>query len=61
MTILQRHDTAAVTVLTMDAPERLNALSDAMLAALHKAFDDIAQDNQIRVVILRNAGRKTSA
>ena len=57
MTILQRHDAAAVTVLTMDAPERLNALSDAMLAALHKAFDDIAQDNQIRVVILRGTGK----
>ena len=57
MTILERNDTGAVAHLRMNAPERLNALSDEMIATLHKAFDDIAADNTIRAVILSGAGK----
>ena len=56
MTILERNDTGAVAHLRMNAPERLNALSDEMIATLHKALDDIAADNTIRAVILSGAG-----
>ncbi len=34
MAILERHDTNAIAHLKMNAPDRLNALSDEMLAAL---------------------------
>ncbi len=34
-----------------DAPERLNALSDEMLAALQATFDDIATDQSVRAVV----------
>lgn len=57
MTILLREDSDQIATLTMNAPERLNALSDAMLAALHGAFDDIAADSNIHAVILRGAGK----
>jgi enoyl-CoA hydratase/carnithine racemase len=57
MTILTRDDDAHIATLTMNAPDRLNALSMAMLQALHDAFDTIATDDTIRVVILRGAGR----
>ncbi|OWU84831.1 enoyl-CoA hydratase [Oceanicola sp. 22II-s10i] len=57
MAILERHDTGAIAHLTMNAPERLNALSDAMLAALQSGLDDLAQDRDIRVVILSGAGK----
>lgn len=57
MTLLARKDAAAIATLTMSAPERLNALSDEMLAALHDAFDEIAQDSTIRAVVLRGAGK----
>ena len=57
MTILTRDDDAHIATLTMNAPDRLNALSMAMLQALHDAFDTIAADDTIRVVILRGAGR----
>jgi len=57
MTILLRDDAASIATLTMNAPERLNALSDAMLAALHSAFDDIAADATVRAVILRGSGK----
>ena len=57
MTILERNDTGAVAHLRMNAPDRLNALSDEMIATLHKALDDIAADNTIRAVILSGAGK----
>ena len=57
MAILERHDTGAVTRLVMNAPERLNALSDEMLAALHKSLDEIANDRSVRAVIISGNGK----
>lgn len=57
MAILERHDTGAVTRLVMDAPERLNALSDEMLAALHTTLDGIANDRSVRAVIISGNGK----
>ena len=39
MALLDRDDRNAVAHLTMNAPERLNALSDEMLAALQDQID----------------------
>ena len=55
--ILLRHDEAGIATLTLNAPGSLNALSDAMLAALTEAFTALAADRSIRVVILRGTGR----
>lgn len=57
MTILLREDSDHIATLTMNAPERLNALSDAMLSALHSTFDDIAADSSVRAVVLRGSGK----
>lgn len=57
MELLERHDTDGIATLTMNAPERLNALSDAMLAALQGQIDALGQDQDTRVVILRGAGK----
>ena len=57
MAILERHDTGAVTRLVMNAPERLNALSDEMLAALHTSLDKIANDRSVRAVIISGNGK----
>jgi enoyl-CoA hydratase/carnithine racemase len=57
MTHLTRTDTGAVAHLTMNAPERLNALSDAMLAALTAELTAIATDPKVRVVILSGTGK----
>lgn len=57
MDILKRTDRDNIAHLTLNAPERLNALSDAMLAALHGALSDIAADPTIRVVILSGNGK----
>jgi enoyl-CoA hydratase/carnithine racemase len=55
--ILLRNDSGPVAVLTLNAPASLNALSDAMLTALADGFARLAEDRQIRVVILRGAGK----
>lgn len=57
MTILERRDTGAVAQVIMQAPERLNALSDEMLAALHNTFDDISKDTSVRAVVLSGSGK----
>ncbi|TDK47382.1 enoyl-CoA hydratase [Antarcticimicrobium luteum] len=57
MAILERNDTGAVAHLNMNAPERLNALSDEMIAALQAQFDALKEDRDIRAVILSGAGK----
>ena len=55
--MLTRHRDGAVLRLVMEAPERLNALSDEMLSDLSRAFDALHDDRETRVVILSGAGR----
>jgi 2-(1,2-epoxy-1,2-dihydrophenyl)acetyl-CoA isomerase len=46
-----------VAVLTMNRPDRLNALSTAMLDALLEALPRLANDPSVGVVVLTGAGR----
>ena len=46
-----------VALLTLNRPDRLNALSFALVDELHAALDDIGRDNSCRVVVLTGAGR----
>ena len=55
--LLLRADKGGIATLTLNTPGRLNALSDAMLAALADAFGALATDRTARVVILRANGR----
>ncbi len=55
--ILLRNDTGAIATLTLNTPRSLNALSNDMLAALKAQFVSLAQDETIRVVILKGAGK----
>lgn len=55
--LLRRTDDGGVAHLTMQAPERLNSLSDAMLAALKAELSRIAVDATTRVVVLSGAGK----
>jgi 2-(1,2-epoxy-1,2-dihydrophenyl)acetyl-CoA isomerase len=47
----------AIATLTLDRPERLNAMADPMWDALHGHLATIAADEAIRAVILTGAGR----
>ena len=57
MPILERKDTGAIARLTLNHPEKLNALSDAMLTALSDEFEALSTDDTIRVVIIDGAGK----
>jgi len=46
-----------IALITLDRPERLNAMSSELLADLHDRLDEIAADQSCRVVVLTGAGR----
>jgi enoyl-CoA hydratase len=46
-----------VTRITLDRPERLNAMNAVLIADLHQALADVAADPACRVVVLTGAGR----
>lgn len=47
--------------LTLNRPDKLNALSQELMAELRTAFDEIENDSEVLVVILTGAGRAFSA
>ena len=46
-----------VVTITLNRPEKHNALSQGLLAELRGAFDEIDSGKTIRVVVLMGAGR----
>jgi enoyl-CoA hydratase len=46
-----------IRVITLNRPERLNAITDEVIDGLHKALDIIDADGGARVAILTGAGR----
>lgn len=58
MAILEiEHPEPAITVLRLNRPETLNALSWALVDALHDALDTVDADTACRVVVLTGTGR----
>lgn len=48
---------AAIDWVTLNRPDRLNAITGVMMLELHTYFSALARDEECRVVILRGAGR----
>ena len=59
--ILLREDIGGVAVLTLNRPQSLNSLSEAMLEALGDALTAIAHDDRVRAVVLAANGPAFSA
>lgn len=55
--MLRIDDAAGVRTLTLDRPERLNALTPTLLRDLHAALLDSARDPGVKVVVLTGAGK----
>jgi enoyl-CoA hydratase/carnithine racemase len=51
------HPRPDIAVLTLNRPDKLNALSYELVEDLHRELDAIAADNVCRVVVLTGAGR----
>jgi enoyl-CoA hydratase len=47
----------ALTWVTLDRPERLNAMSRQLVTELRELFSGLPDDHETRVVVLRGAGR----
>ncbi len=54
-------DGRAVATLTLNRPDKLNALDATLLNALEAALDDLRRDPSVAVVILTGAGEKAFA
>ena len=50
--------TAALAQITINRPKKLNALNKATIFELHKAFDALESDLNIKVIILTGSGEK---
>jgi enoyl-CoA hydratase len=58
MPVLERSTPApGVVQLTMNRPDKLNAMTAELVQGLHEAFDAVAVDPEARVVVLTGAGR----
>lgn len=55
--ILLRSDRDGVATLTLNAPTSFNALSNRMIAALSAQITALAQDDGVRVVVVKGAGK----
>jgi enoyl-CoA hydratase len=56
-TVLRDQIRPDVTRLTLDRPDRLNAMNAELVEELHEALDAVKSDPECRVVILTGAGR----
>jgi len=59
--LVTREDRDQVAWLTLNRPKKLNALSEAMIAALSTELDVLSQDTSVRVVVISGAGKAFSA
>jgi enoyl-CoA hydratase/carnithine racemase len=55
--LLTRESRGAIEIVTLNRPEAFNALSPELTTELHRYFSELPQRLDVRVVILRAAGR----
>jgi len=55
--VLLREDRDGIATLTLNRPQQMNLLTGEMLGALQSAFDAIARDPSVRVVVLAATGK----
>ncbi|MFF0111263.1 enoyl-CoA hydratase family protein [Streptomyces prasinus] len=61
MTLIGRTRARGIETLSLDAPERRNALSAALVAELAGALTDAGRDDGVRAVVLTHTGNTFSA
>lgn len=59
--LVLRETQGPVTILTLNRPERRNALSRALVAALGDALSEISVDQSVRAIVLTGAGESFCA
>lgn len=56
-TVLASDVRPGIRLLTLNRPERLNAMNHQLVAELHDRLDEVASDDTVRCVIITGAGR----
>src|SRR5881409_3623285 len=51
------HPTPQIAVVTLNRPERLNAMSIELVVDLYGALESVGADNAVRAIVLTGAGR----
>ncbi len=59
--VLLREAIDGIAVLTLNRPEARNCLSEALIAELHAAIDDIHDDATVRAVVIAASGKAFSS
>ena len=59
--VLLRENRGAVAILTLNRPDKLNALSNEPVTRMMKMLDSIELDSSVRVIVITGAGRAFSA
>src|SRR4051812_40043408 len=54
---VERHD--VVAIVTVNRPDKLNALNAATIAEVRAAFESLRNDQQVRAIIMTGAGEKS--
>lgn len=54
---VQREVRDGVAILTLSRPEKRNALNEAVITELRSALEELETDEDVRVILLRGAGR----
>lgn len=60
-TLLQAQIEGAICIVTLQRPDKLNALNTALLGELHSVFSKLYDMNEVRGVILTGSGEKAFA
>jgi enoyl-CoA hydratase/carnithine racemase len=55
--VLRSQDARGVVTLTLNRPHAFNALSEAMLAALQREFEAVAENESVRAVVIAAEGK----
>jgi enoyl-CoA hydratase/carnithine racemase len=59
--MLKVEDRDRVRLLTLDRPEKSNALHPDLIGQLHEALEETAADRDVRVVVMTGSGKRFSA
>ena len=59
--ILERLEDAGVARITLNRPEKRNALNEALVEAFFESLEIIRSDREIKAVVTRGAGKVYSA
>ena len=59
--LVTRHDAEGVATLTLDRPDKLNAINIPLMVDLRRHVDDVAKDDSVGCVVLLSTSPSMSA